>query len=71
MAESSITHNFVISDPEAVERFVNALEQSALDPRPKSDVPYLELKDPVEIAARMKRWSHQSRHQRGEGDAHP
>lgn len=48
MAESSITHNFVISDPEAVERFVNALEQSALDPRPKSDVPYLELKDPVE-----------------------
>ena len=51
MAESSITHNFVISDPEAVERFVNALEQSALDPRP-----YLELKDPVEIAARMKRW---------------
>ena len=56
MAESSITHNFVISDPEAVERFVNALEQSALDPRPKSDVPYLELKDPVEIAGRMKRW---------------
>ena len=44
MAESSITHNFVISDPEAVERFVNALEQSALDPRPKSDAPYLELK---------------------------
>lgn len=31
MATSSITHNFVLSDKESVERFINAIELAELD----------------------------------------
>ncbi|MCD8327325.1 MAG: hypothetical protein LUC90_11825 [Lachnospiraceae bacterium] len=58
MPTSSITHNFVISDPAAVERFANALEESAKD---KERYPFQPVKnavfltDPEEIAALMER----------------
>ncbi|MBR2207777.1 MAG: hypothetical protein IJ859_03115 [Synergistaceae bacterium] len=37
MATSSITHNFVLSDRESIERFINAVELSELC-EPKSHV---------------------------------
>ncbi len=58
MATSSITHSFVVSDPEAVERFVNAIEESAKD---KERFPFrlldkaVFLTDPEEIAAFMEK----------------
>lgn len=53
MALSSITHNFVISGPESVQRFVDALEESARDRTPKQELPVRELTDPEEILALM------------------
>ncbi|MCD8068630.1 MAG: hypothetical protein LUE87_07055 [Lachnospiraceae bacterium] len=58
MATSSITHSFVVSDPEAVERFVNAIEESAKD---KDRYPFrsldkaIFLTDPEEITAFMEK----------------
>ena len=47
MATSSITHNFVVSDPK---RFVEAFEAS--EKEPKTELPtFRELHDPQEIAA--------------------
>ena len=55
MATSSITHNFVISDPESVKRFIKALDEADRDRTPVPDPPGCELTDPEEIAAFMKR----------------
>ena len=55
MATSSITHNFVISDPESVERFIKALDETDRDRTLVPDPPGRELTDPEEIAAFMKR----------------
>lgn len=55
MATSSITHNFVISDLESVERFIKALDEADRDRTPVPDPPGRELTDPEEIAAFMKR----------------
>lgn len=55
MATSSITHNFVISDPESVKRFIKALDEADRDRTPVPDPPGRELTDPEEIAAFMKR----------------
>ena len=55
MATSSITHNFVISDPEAVERFVAAIDESYRDRTPKQKLPGRQLTDPQEILDFMER----------------
>ncbi len=62
MPTSSITHNFVISDPDAVERFVQAIEESYRDRTPKQKLPGRLLMDPLEImafTAKMNDWSRQ------------
>ena len=56
MATSSVTHNFVISGEERVQRFIDALDAADKDRTPKKDLPYRELTDPQEIAHLMKRW---------------
>ena len=56
MATSSITHNFVISGEERVQRFIDALDAADKDRTPKKDLPYRELTDPQEIAEFTKRW---------------
>lgn len=53
MATSSITHNFVISDPESVRRFVTAIEEAESDRTPKQTLPGRQLTDPNEILALM------------------
>lgn len=59
MATSSITHNFVISSPQNVKRFVNAIEEAAQDPTPKQKLPGRQLTDSQEILALMaKRKNH-------------
>ena len=37
MATSSIFHNIVISDPKKADAFIDAIEASIADPRPKPD----------------------------------
>lgn len=56
MATSSITHNFVISDPESVERFIQALDEADKDRTPPRKEPISrELTDPDEIMAVTRR----------------
>ena len=55
MAESSITHNFIITDPEEIERFAKALEESANDPPRPSTVSVRHLRDPEELKKFMER----------------
>ena len=49
MAESSITHNFIYTDHEVVERLAKILEESANDPPRPSTVEFRRLRDPDEI----------------------
>lgn len=53
MATSSITHNFVISNPESVERFITAIEEAESDRTPKQSLPGRQLTDSKEILALM------------------
>lgn len=53
MAASSITHNFVVSNPKSVQRFVSALEEAERDRTPKQALPGRQLTDPKEILAFM------------------
>lgn len=53
MATSSITHNFVISSPESVERFITAIEEAEFDRTPKQTLPGRQLTDSNEILALM------------------
>lgn len=53
MATSSITHNFVISNPESVKRFVTAIEEAEHDRTPKRILPGRQLIDSDEILALM------------------
>lgn len=55
MATSSITHNFVISNPESVERFVAAIDEAASDRRPKKMLSGRQLTDANEILAFMEK----------------
>lgn len=55
MATSSITHNFVISGPESVKRFIKALDEADRDRTPVPDPPGRLLTDPDEIAAFMEK----------------
>ena len=49
MATSSITHNFIITDPDEIERFAKALEESAAEPPMPLEVDAKFLDDPDEI----------------------
>lgn len=43
---SSITHNFVLSNPKSINRFVQAIEESDRDRTPKEKLPGRQLTDP-------------------------
>lgn len=53
MAASSVTHNFVISDPESVKRFAEAIDETDRDRTPKQTLPGRQLTAPQEILALM------------------
>ena len=55
MATSSITHNFIITDPQAAERLAKALEESANDPPRPFTVKAKFLEDPDEIRECMEK----------------
>ena len=55
MATSSITHNFIITDPAAAERLAKALEESANDPPRPFTVDAKFLQDPDEIRECMEK----------------
>ena len=55
MATSSITHNFIITDPAAAERFAKALEESANDPPRPITVSVRHLREPDELKEFMER----------------
>ena len=51
MATSSITHNFVVSNPNSVKRFVAAIDEADRDRTPKQTLPGRQLTNPQEILA--------------------
>ena len=53
MATSSITHHFVISNPNSVKRFVAAIDEADRDRTPKQTLPGRQLTNPQEILALM------------------
>ena len=53
MATSSITHNFVVSDPNSIKRFAAAIDEAEHDRTPKQILPGRQLTDPKEILALM------------------
>ena len=53
MASSSITHNFVISNPDSVKRFVEAIDEADRDCTSKQTLPGRQLTNPQEILALM------------------
>ena len=55
MATSSITHNFVISDPKSIENFVSAIEEAERNRRPVRPPCGRLLTDPNDILALMSR----------------
>ena len=55
MATSSITHNFIYTDHEVVERLAKILEESANDPPRPITVDVKHLRDPDEIREFMEK----------------
>ena len=53
MATSSITHNFVISNPNSVKLFIVAIDEADRDRTPKQTLPRRQLTNPQEILALM------------------
>ena len=53
MATSSITHNFVVSNPNSVKRFIAAIDEAERDRTPKQTLPGRQLTNPQEILALM------------------
>ena len=53
MATSSITHNFVVSNPNSVKRFVAAIDEADRDRTPKQTLPGRQLTNPQEILSLM------------------
>ena len=53
MATSSITHNFVISNPNSVKHFIAAIDEADRDRTPKQALPGRQLTNPQEILALM------------------
>ena len=55
MATSSITHNFILTDQDKIEKFAKALEEAANDPtKPISDK-FRYLQDPDELREFMQK----------------
>ena len=50
---SSITHNFVISNPNSVKHFIAAIDEADRDRTPKQTLPGRQLTNPQEILALM------------------
>ena len=48
MATSSITHNFVISNPNSVKLFIAAIDEADRDRTPKQTLPGRQLTNPQE-----------------------
>ena len=55
MATTSIMHNFIVSNPESVEKFAKALEEAANDPPMPITVDVKFLDDPDEIRECMEK----------------
>ena len=53
MATSSITHNFVISNPNSVKRFIAAIDEADRDRTPKQTLPGRQLTNSQEILTLM------------------
>ena len=53
MATSSITHNFVISNPNSVKHFIAAIDKADRDRTPKQTLPGRQLTNPQEILSLM------------------
>lgn len=53
MATSSITHNFVIFNPNSVKHFIAAIDEADRDRTPKQTLPGRQLTNPQEILALM------------------
>ena len=53
MATSSITHNFVISNPNSVNIFIAAIDEADRDRTSKQTLPGRQLTNPQEILALM------------------
>ena len=53
MATSSITHNFVISNPNSVKPFIAAIDEADRDRTPKQTLPGRQLTNPQEILSLM------------------
>ena len=53
MATSSITHNFVISNPNSVKLYIAAIDKADRDRTPKQTLPGRQLTSPHEILALM------------------
>ena len=56
LATSSITHNFVISGTERVQRFIDALDAADKDRAPKKPAAIREIRDSKELSEFMARW---------------
>lgn len=61
MATSSITHNFVISNPKSIERFVVALDEAERDLTPKQVLPGRQLINHQKILSLMAKRSKHAR----------
>ena len=53
MATSSITHNFLISNPNSVKRFVTAIDEADRDRTPKQTLPGRQLTNPQVLNAKI------------------
>ena len=54
MATSSITHNFVISNPNSVKRFIAAIDEADRDRTPKQTLPGRQLTNPQVLNAKIR-----------------
>lgn len=55
MATSSITHNFVISKPNSVKSFIDAVDAAEHDQTPQKPLPVKHLTNSKEISSFIKR----------------
>ena len=55
MATSSITHNFVVSNPNSVKRFVAAIDEADRDRTPKQTLPGRQLEILALMSKRKKK----------------
>ena len=53
MATSSITHNFFLSNPNSVKRFIAAIDEADRDRTPKQTLPGRQLTNPQVLNAKI------------------